>query len=345
MAEREVTLAERGEIGGSDRWAALEVRLMTAFVTVVELRSFTAAARRLGYTQSGISQQIAALERIVGRRLLVRQDGRRLPVELTPAGAALLEHCRAILRQIDRAYAEIIRGEVRDSAVRIGAFSSAAVHLLPPLRHALREHDLRLELIESQTDHQIFSQLDTGAVELAIAVLPVPERFVAERIGVDPYLAMVSSASPAARHNPLRLSALEGQTLLGITHCDHEQAVAAQLAANAVDASTFERYDDNRLIQSLAGAGTGIAIVPALTIDRADESVTILEIPAELPPRTIALIHPRDAPLSPVALRSKEILLPLCKDILARLARSATTPAQDVRAARTLAGRGARDAA
>jgi DNA-binding transcriptional LysR family regulator len=337
----EGAVGERGQIGGSERWAALEIRLMSAFVAVVEHRSFTGAARQLGYTQSGISQQIAALERIVDRRLLVRQFGRRLPVELTPAGAALLEHCRAVLRQIDRAYAEMIQGGTIGHAVRVGAFSSAAVHLLPPLRRALQQHDdLRLELIESQTDFQIFAHLDNGAAELAFAVLPVPERFVAKRIGVDPYLAVVSSASPLAGQNPLRLSALKGETLLGITRCEHEDTVAAQLSGYGVDTSGFERFDDNRLIQSLAGAGNGVAIVPSLAIDRADESVTILQIPAEVPPRTIAIIYARDAPLSPAALRFKEIALPLCNDVLACLAQSVVTSAEDVRAAGAVGRRG-----
>ena len=160
-------------------------------------------------------------------------------------------------------------------------------------------------------------------------MLPVPERFVAERIGVDPYLAVVSSASPLASQNPLRLSALNGETLLGITRCEHEDTVATQLSGYGVDTSGFERFDDNRLIQSLAGAGNGVAIVPSLAIDRADESVTILEIPAEVPPRTIAIIYPRDAPLSPAALRFKEIALPLCNDVLTGFAQSVATSGEE----------------
>src|SRR5437763_7250864 len=126
---REAAMNTRANIRGSDRWAALEIRLLAAFVAVVEHESFTGAARQLGYTQSGISQQIAALERIVDRKLLVRQYGRRLPVKLTPAGASLLEHCRAVLRQVDRAYTEVGRSEeMLQSVVRVAVFSSAAVH-------------------------------------------------------------------------------------------------------------------------------------------------------------------------------------------------------------------------
>lgn len=326
-------------MSGSERWAALEIRLMTAFVAVVEQRSFTEAARLLGYTQSGISQQIAALERIVERKLLVRRDGRRLPVELTPAGSALLEHCRLVLRQVDRAYAEIVEGEaVRENVVRVGAFSSAAVHLLPTLREAARGHDLRLELVEVQTDFQLFVHLDSGAAELAFAVLPVPDRFAAERIGTDPYVAMVSSSSPLASNGSLPIEALQGRTLLGITWCDHEAAVAAELAGYGVDPGRFERYDDNRLIQSLAGAGAGIAIVPSLIVDRSDRAVTVLDLPAELPARTIALVSPREAPLSPASQRFRELAVPLCRDVLASLAQSARSPASGARS-RSLARR------
>jgi DNA-binding transcriptional LysR family regulator len=307
-------------IEGNERWAALEIRLLTAFVAVVEEGSFTGAAKVLGYTQSGVSQQIAALERIVERKLLTRQFGRRRSVELTQSGTTLLEHARTILRQLDRAYVEIVRLEQAvASAVRIGAFSSAAVHLLPGIRRELRrEGTLSLEWVEVQTGHELYAHLDAGTVELAFAVLPVPERFVAERVGTDPYVAVVSSGSSLAAAPALPLGALDGEALIGITRCEHEDAVSAQLAAYGVDVSAFERYDDNRLIQSLVASGSGVAIVPSLIVDGNDESIRVLDIPADLPARTIALLHPRDAQLSPAALRFKQLVLPLCASLLKR---------------------------
>jgi molybdate transport repressor ModE-like protein len=320
-------------IEGNERWAALEIRLLTAFVAVVEEGSFTAAARELGYTQSGISQQIAALERIVERKLLTRQFGRRGSIELTESGKTLLEHARAVLRQLDRAYIEIVKSEQASAnAVRIGAFSSASVHLLPGLRRELRrEGTLSLEWVEVQTGHELFAHLDAGTAELAFAVLPAPERFVAERVGTDPYVAVVSAGSPLAAASALPLGDLDGEVLIGITRCEHEDAVAAQLAAYGVDVSAFERYDDNRLIQSLVASGSGVAIVPSLIVDGADASIRILDIPAELPARTIALLHPRDAQLSPAALRFKELALPLCASLLKRATGAVRTPSRRAR--------------
>jgi DNA-binding transcriptional LysR family regulator len=307
-------------VEGNERWAALEIRLLTAFVAVVEEGSFTGAARQLGYTQSGISQQIAALERIVERKLLTRQFGRGRAIELTHAGTTLLEHARTVLRQLDRAYVAIVDVEsAAASAVKVGAFSSAAVHLLPGLRRELRREDsLSLEWVEVQTVHELFAHLDAGTAELAFAVLPAPERFAVERVGTDPYVAVVSADSPLAASPALALEELKGKVLIGITRCDHEDAVAAELAGYGVDVSAFERYDDNRLIQSLVASGSGVAIVPSLVVDANDEAVRVLEIPVDLPPRTIALIHPRDAELSQAAVRFKQLALPLSAALLRR---------------------------
>ena len=69
----------------SSQWAGLELRHLITLDAVAKHRSFRKAAMRLNYTQSGISQQIAALERIVGERLIQRPGGSR-PVGLTEAG-------------------------------------------------------------------------------------------------------------------------------------------------------------------------------------------------------------------------------------------------------------------
>jgi len=75
----------------TDRLLGIEFRHLAALEAIVETGSFAAAARRLGYTQSAISQQIAVLERVTDMQLLERPGGRRR-VTVTEAGGRMLRH-------------------------------------------------------------------------------------------------------------------------------------------------------------------------------------------------------------------------------------------------------------
>jgi molybdenum-dependent DNA-binding transcriptional regulator ModE len=88
------------------RWLGLQVRSLLTLVAVAEEGSFVNAARRLGYSRSTISHQIAQLEAAVGVSLLVRGSGSR-SVTVTPSGAIVVAHGRAILRLLENAERQI----------------------------------------------------------------------------------------------------------------------------------------------------------------------------------------------------------------------------------------------
>ena len=83
-----------------DSWLGVELRHLAALQAVAEEGSFGRAATRLGYTQSAVSQQIGALERIVGMPVLHRPPGGRRPLELTEAGRVVLAHARPLLARV-----------------------------------------------------------------------------------------------------------------------------------------------------------------------------------------------------------------------------------------------------
>jgi DNA-binding transcriptional LysR family regulator len=74
----------------------LDTRLLLAFRAVAVEGTFGRAASRLGYTQSAVSQQIAALEAVIGEPLFERHGGPK-PVTLTPLGGVLLDRVRELL--------------------------------------------------------------------------------------------------------------------------------------------------------------------------------------------------------------------------------------------------------
>src|SRR5918994_2093855 len=107
----------------------LDVRRMKFLREVAARGPFSAAAEALSFTQSAISQHVAALERETGTRLVER--GPR-GVRLTDAGRALVSHADAILARIEDAEEELaaIAG-LREGSLRLASFQSALSTLVP----------------------------------------------------------------------------------------------------------------------------------------------------------------------------------------------------------------------
>src|SRR5438105_4294626 len=150
-------------------WAGLELRHLMALEAIAEQGSFHRAATHLGYSQSAISQQIAALERIVGHELIERLGGSR-PVRITPAGETVLEHARAVFAQLAVARDQLASG--LGGELRVGAFQSVGTHLVPALLERLRRagSPLRLELHQAMNDEELLASVRAGELDATFAV-------------------------------------------------------------------------------------------------------------------------------------------------------------------------------
>jgi DNA-binding transcriptional LysR family regulator len=138
---------------------------------VAQSGSFSAAANSLGYTQSAVSRQIAALETVAGRRLFDR--GRQGAV-LTPAGARLLASAARVLDELDAARRELAGEQTAARPVRLGAFATAAAGLVPRALAAL-PREFRVTLREGTTP-ALTRALRAGTIDLAILASAPPFR-------------------------------------------------------------------------------------------------------------------------------------------------------------------------
>src|SRR4051794_30365898 len=122
----------------------LDVRRLRVLREVAVRGSFSAAADSLAYTQSAISQQIAALEREAGTKLV---DRSARGVRLTDAGRALVDHADIILARLADAESELeaIAG-LRGGRVRLAAFPSVAASLMPVAIARFRERHPGVEI-------------------------------------------------------------------------------------------------------------------------------------------------------------------------------------------------------
>src|SRR4051812_39142944 len=145
----------------------LDVRRMRVLREVAVRGSFSAAAEALSFTQSAVSQQIAALEREVGT-VLVQRNARG--VRLTEAGEALVRHTDAVLARLAEAEAELeaIAG-LRGGRLRLAAFESAAASLMPLAIAGFRaaHPGIELSLILAEPDTSA-PMLKSGELDLAL---------------------------------------------------------------------------------------------------------------------------------------------------------------------------------
>jgi DNA-binding transcriptional LysR family regulator len=284
----------------------LELRYLHALVAVASERSFGRAADQLGYTQSAVSQQIAALERSVGLRLIERPGGRR-PVELTEAGTRLARHAENIVSSVQLASAEMASlADGRTGHLRVGMYQSIGVRLLPGIVRRLAETcpDLELETIEAGDDRELLDRVAAGELDLSFTVVPVTdERFETMELRSDPYCLVVPADSELGLRGEVELEELPSLDLVSFRSCRSERHVEAHLAGMGIELDPFFRSDDNGVLQALVAEGSGSALLPRLAIDESDPRVAVIDLDGQVPARVIALAWSRERGLPPVARR------------------------------------------
>jgi DNA-binding transcriptional LysR family regulator len=276
-----------------NQWLGVEVRHLIALETVLSERSFAGAARKLGYTQSAVSVQIALLERIAGTPLIVRPGGRR-PVSATTAGERLRGHARRLMEQIQAAESDLTALATGDAGVvRIAAFQTASMRLLPPAlaRLSAAHPSIEVRLDEAPYRQQI-EHLASGAIDLAFVLLPVTGPFFTVELVRDPFLYAIARGPSGS---PPRLPSLVGLARQRmISWQSSPVAIESVLRARAMEPNIVVRSDECATVQNMVAEGLGAAVLPRLALDLPDERLVVLDASRHMRPRTIGLAWHQD---------------------------------------------------
>jgi molybdate transport repressor ModE-like protein len=261
----------------------LDVRRLRVLREVALRGSFSAAAEALTYSQSAVSQQIAALEREAGTRL-VERNGRG--IRLTDAGRALVRRADAILVELAAADAELqaIAG-LRGGRVRVSTFASAATALLPAAVTAFRAAHpaVQVELSLVEATEEAIGGLRTGRADLVLVARPAGEpptdQVEAHRLLEDPMPAVLPGGHRLARRRTLRLDDLAGEpwVLGGGPGCSDRATILRACHAAGFEPRVTVDFptDDYNATQGMVAAGAGVTLLPrlALAVPRDDLAV------------------------------------------------------------------------
>lgn len=265
----------------------LDVRRMQMLAAVVSNGSVTAAAARLGYTPSAISQQVAALEKEAGTELLERV-GRG--VRPTAAGLLLTEYADAIGRQVaeaETALGDLLAGRTGRLSVRY--FATAGARLVAPAVARLRAEHPGVQIDLKLTGPDPLPDVREGRADLALVVGPSDEDGVRLlHLLDDPYLAVLPAAHPLAARRSIHLTDLADEPWVGSEWPG--PCLEAQLTACAT-AGFQPRFvvdsEDYATAQGFVAAGLGVTLIPRLGLGGRHPDVAVRQIRSPEPSRSI----------------------------------------------------------
>jgi DNA-binding transcriptional LysR family regulator len=268
--------------------------------------SFSAAAAALSYTQSAVSQQIAALEAETGLALLERHPR---GVTLTAAGQALVGHADGILARLEAAEEAIaaIAG-LKGGRLRMASFPTAGATLMPRAIAEFRTSypAVELSLAEGEPE-QIAPRLRGGELDLALLFEFAGETVVDERMTrlellEDPMHLALPRGHRLAGKDRLRLEDLSRQAWVQTSR----ESPCARHVVRCCHAAGFEpnvafESDDYQTVQGLVAAGVGVALIPRMALSAVREDIAVRSLDPSPPVRSVIAAAPAGARLVPAA--------------------------------------------
>ncbi len=249
-----------------------------ALAAVVETGSLTLAARELGITQSAVSHSLESLEKELGLPLVKRS---RAGASLTAEGERLMPAVRALLNSAEQLgqTAAAIRG-LDTGMVRIGAFTSVAVHWLPGVlqefQHDFPKVDFRLL---NGDYHDVEQWLQDGSIDIGFVNMPCALDCECIPLMEDRLLAILPLNSRFASYPKFPLTECETEPFISLLKSSDHDARRALEAAGVEPNVRFYTKDDYAII-AMVEQGLGMSIMPELLLKgRHDRLLTLPLIP------------------------------------------------------------------
>lgn len=258
----------------------MNIQKYLAFVKTVEYGSFTKAAERLNYSQSGISRMINDLEKEWKVSLLERS---RSGVRLTSDGLALLPYARNVCEEYEKLQAQVdeING-LQSGIIRIGTFSSVATHWLPDIIKQFQKNYPNIDYELLLGDYtEIENWILEGRVDCGFLRLPAHPDLETYFLEQDKLLAVLPEGHALAGCERFPVKALPDYPFMLL-----EKGAKAEISeiferCHISPRIHFTTWDDYA-IMSMVESGLGISILPQLILRRVPYKIITkeLDVPA-----------------------------------------------------------------
>ena len=258
----------------------MDSKKLEILMTAADLGSFTKASEVVGYTQSGLTHMMDALEREVGFPLLQRNHS---GIQLSAQGAQLMPAIREFL-QANANLENQIRAiaERKNEVIRIAAYSSIAMHWMPELLYRFKRLCPEVSVDLRMVDHALepFELLESGQSDVIFASRQNYSGCDWTPLYNDRMYAILPKDYPLKNRRVFPLEEFQGQEFL-MPYGRFDIDVKAALEPLGVKLNTkISKVDDETVIR-MVGRGLGVSMMTELMIrGRTDD---VLCVPVDPP--------------------------------------------------------------
>ena len=259
----------------------LDMRHLTVLAALAELGTVTAAAGRLGLTQSAVSHRLREAERRLGVVLAERYER---GVRLTEAGDRIRVTTEPFVRSLVRLERELqALEETEQVTVRLGQATYSRYHWLPPFLAYVRavEPGLRVDLSGAATAKP-FASLNSGAVDVVTIYGREmnPTRYRWHHLASDPLVAVVAPSHPLAQHQHLDTPQIAAERFFAYPLSAEPGFVwEALIGAPSVPFRQVTYMPTPEAVVDLVRAGFGIGVFSRWAVEPEVADGTLVAIP------------------------------------------------------------------
>ncbi|MCL1037421.1 LysR family transcriptional regulator [Shewanella submarina] len=277
-----------------------KITAIRTFVRVVQSHSFSAVARELGSSQGTVSKRVAALEELLGIRLLSRSSRE---LQLTPAGEEYYHHALAMLEELDELESRL-KGDISRprGMLRVAApVAIGRILLAPVVKEFLETHpDIQLSLSLSDAHVDLLSD----GIDVAIRASQLEDSsLVARPLLANPMVAVASPGYLQQAGAPEHPSELTAHACISYSRFRSSHLWQFHRGEEQVSVQVGGRLqcDNGDTLLELALADNGIALLPEWMLTAALQSGQLV--------RVLSAYQARELPINAVYLNRRYVPL------------------------------------
>ncbi len=260
----------------------MQIESLKVFCDVAETGSFTKAALVNNVTQSAVSQQISALERIF-KSLLIERSKKK--IRLTPEGQVLYEYSKQMMQTFESLHSKFQDlKDIISGTIRIATIYSIGLHDLPPyVKRFLKNYPTVNIHVEYRRANQVYEDVLGSVVDIGLVAYPTRDsKLEIIPLRKEPLVVICHPQHPFARHKTVKLKTLADQKIIGFEpDIPTRKALDKILKEHGVEVRHIMEFDNVETVKRAVEIDAGISIVPEGTVRQEIAKQTLAALPIE----------------------------------------------------------------